>query len=328
VIRRSPAELYIKYLVLHPKQYKNPDIKGILEFAHLDFLGDWYVNKLRAELKPPTPFRPLDQNHAPSSAFLYKENLRRIFFPDKHGVRAFELLKNARVKEFVEAMLVVGVQPGAIANKVRKKFNFRIEAADVERYTSFFWDIELLTMTEFRALLHFRNVQMAMHSDPEIRAQAGAVKKASYKDAVATAAEMPSSQLSAVAIMLQLGTMPSKLDLQFALGQTSHVMAVRMVEALSKDGLNDPRKVLDYTSAWKNLVEIGKELIPPDEDLHKRLATISSKSDDADIPTIHELSKGAHTAEVAKMETHDGQPSVPSDLDDGDGGDDDPLSAV
>ncbi len=102
MIRRSPAEVYLKYLILHPKRFQDSGILEACEYAQLDGVNARYISRLRGQLPVPKDFAPFDKNHWPSQSFLIKQGLHSIFFPDSHGKKAFELLKLARIKEFIE----------------------------------------------------------------------------------------------------------------------------------------------------------------------------------------------------------------------------------
>jgi len=152
MIRRSPAEVYIKYLILHPRKYSNEDIKEILDYVQLDYIGDWYVDKLRGELRPPNPFYPFDRRHKLSRRFLLTNGLIWIFHPDPPGLKAFKILEKPRVKEFVESMVTVGAPSVAIAASVTRTRNFPCDARTIDRYNDFFWNVELVDSTELRAV--------------------------------------------------------------------------------------------------------------------------------------------------------------------------------
>lgn len=319
MIRRSPAELYLKYLTLHPKKYTNEQIEEICLFADVDFLGHWYIDRLRQQLKPPVPFHPRDKFHKPSYSFLLSNGLSWIFFRDKHSEMAFKVLESPRVKEYVEAGIASSAPSVAIAHALTRFQSFPCVAKDIDRYREFFWNIDLLDSTELRAALRYKVERLEKHSNPEIAAQYKSVKAAYYKDARKSAADLPFSPVGAMLAQMRMGMMPSELDVNYILKQTRVIAYMRTTELIHFDGPGDSKKALDYMTVGEKAENVLREMADPQAQMLDQLATISMRTDDTPIPTIHQLSQGQHTAEVVKMETtHE----LSADIVEGDGGDD------
>jgi hypothetical protein len=324
MIRRSPAELYIKYLLLHPRQYTDEQITEILKFAQLDVLGGWYLERLRGNLHPPEPFHPFDATHASSCKYLLLNGLKALFHPDRSGKKAFEILERPRIKEFVEAMISVNAPHAAISGAVSKQYKFDCTVEVIDRYRAFFWNVELLDSTELRAIIQLRVDSLEEDSNPEVRKQHAAVKRAFYKDARKTAADMPFSPMSALSAQMRMGITPSLLDLAKVIEQSRRVTAVRVYEAVTNNDRGDSTRALDFASVLEKLTNTLEMVVKPDENLRKELNAIAMRTDDARIPTIHQLSHGRHTAEVAKMENTN---ELSADLGDGEDGDGSSLGA-
>lgn len=324
MIRRSPAELYIKYLIVHPKKYTNKQIEDILRYTQLDFLGNWYVEKLRSKLRPPQPFRPFDSKHGPSREWLRLHGLLWIYDPDKHGKRAFDVLEAPRVKEYVESSIISNAPSGAIAHSLTKYFRFPCDALAIDRYRDFFWNIDLVDSTELRALLATRIDQLENHPQPEIQAQHKALKTAYWKDARKTASEMPFSPVGTFLSQLRMGIIPAHIDVRKMLEMSAGLSLGRSIESLMNNGPGDSKRALDYAGVFEKMVNVGKEMTNPEEQMREQLASVAMRTDDTPLPSIHTLSQGNHTVEVPKMETTD---ELPADFDDGDGGDEPPGDA-
>ena len=317
MIRRSPAELYIKYLCVHPKKYTNEQIEEILQFAQLDFIGNWYVNRIREKLKPPAPFFPFDRSHTASQRWLYASGLSWVFHPDKSGVRAFDILESPRVKEYVEASIASSAPSIAISHAVTQYLRFKCDSSTIDRYRYFFWNVDLVDATELRALLKFRVDRIESHKDPEIRAQYESLKQAYYKDARKTAAELPFSPVGALLTQMRMGILPSEIDIKNLRQKAENLSLSRSFESMFINGPGDSKRSLDYATVFEKVVTIGKEMADPQEQMRDQIASITMRTDDAPLPNIHTLSLGKHTVEVARMETTD---ELPADFDDGDGG--------
>lgn len=302
MIRRSPAERYIKYLLLHPQGYDNAQIKEMLEDVQLDYVSDRYVERLRGGLRPPTPFYPTDVRHSPSQRFLLEKGLTWVFRPDVAGQQAFKILERPRVKEFVEAMLTSGAPTAAIAAAATRQRGFSCNALTIARYKSFFWDTDLLDSTELRALLQLRVDSLASHPDAQVQAQHGAVKRAYYNDARRAAAELPFSPLSALVAQMRMGLMPTRVDLAKVIEQGMNFAAIRVFEAASNNNKGDAVNAFNYALTLEKLAVVHEKVTKPEEDLHNELARIALRTEDVSIPSLQELSGGNHTIEVTPEE--------------------------
>ncbi len=89
---RSPAELYIKYLIVHPDGFNDLLIKTALEEQDLVYLDEAYLASLRARCVPPNPFQPNNPRHPKSHRFLIAENIRSLFLQTSHTKLAFKIL--------------------------------------------------------------------------------------------------------------------------------------------------------------------------------------------------------------------------------------------
>lgn len=320
MIRRSPAEAYLQYLVLHPKKYTDAQIKDICLFAQVDYLGEWYLKRLRASLTPPKPFFPFDPHHQASRNFLLRNKLAPLFTPDDAGRKAFKILELPRVKEFVEAMLISSAPSNAIAYTVQRRHRFVCTPAVIDRYQAFFWDLTVLDSSELRALLQLRFAQLETHPDTEIKAQYELMKRAYYTDARKAAADLPFSPLTAMLSQMKMGLMPSNLDVAMVVTQAQKFAAVRTAESLLNNGKGDSVNALNFSIVTEKMTSVLKEMAKPDEDLQKQLSSIALRTSDDAIPTIHALTMGggSFTTDTGPKESaHE----LPADVDDGEPGD-------
>src|ERR1700735_2810928 len=177
---RSPAEFYIKHLCVHPNKYTTVDIKERLIDEGLDYISTDYIDRIRAKLTPPDPFRPEDQSHAPSFNFLIEHRINRSFMRDRPMKMALALVDTPRAKEFAEAMTLIQVPPSAIASFVTRHRGVYITPEALELYTHYFWNINLLTTTQMRQLLLLR-VDQAATDIPEFNDKRAILKNAYYK---------------------------------------------------------------------------------------------------------------------------------------------------
>lgn len=310
MIRRSPAEMYIKYMLLHPKRFSDTVILEACEHAQVDALGVTYLRRLRSSLQSPTEFYPFDEYHWPSQQYLLEQGLQRIFFPDKRGKKAFELLRKPRAKEFIEAMAMVNAPTAAVARIVSRDKGVPCVAADIDTYLSFFWDLSLVDSTEMRALIKLR-VSHSQFKGEDVEAQQEALQGTYWGDARKIAADMPSSPWSAMVAQMRMGLMPEHVDLGHATKGVINILMARIVESACSSGARDAERVLAYTTALKALREVESTLAPPEEMLKKQMAAFGVRTNDKRIPTLLEVTAGNHTTQM-----------LPSNLLQGEGGED------
>jgi hypothetical protein len=241
-----------------------------------------------------------------------------MYRPDAPALRAWDILETPRVKEYVESAIISGAPSAAISHAVTKYQRFPCAVATIDRYRDFFWNVDLLDSSELRGILKFRLDRLADHPDKEIKAQHSAMKNAYYKDPRKTAAELPFSPVGAMLTQTRIGVFPAQIDLKRMMEQAKALSAARALQSMWTDGPGDSKKALDYAGVMEKMANVSKEMADPQGQLRDELATIAMRTDDAELPSIHVLSQGKHTAEVVKMETTN---ELPADFDGGDGGD-------
>ena len=303
MIRRSPCEYYLKYLVVHPEQYSNDRIREITNELQFDFVGKWYLDRLRATCIPPVPFYPSDPLHVPSQRFLMRERIQNLFLPNEDVRTAFKIVERPRLKEFVEAMVLAGAPDSAIARSLRENRNFPCTIQALERYRHYFWNTELVDSTDMRALLRLRVDAAGSSTDPEIQAQHGALQRAYYNDPRKVAAELPSTPVAAMFSQMRMGIMPGKLELVKVLEMSQAMSAGRALEAMMVAGPEDSSRAFNYANVLRIVTETLEHVAKPDEELQKTLSAITMKTEEKSVPTLSELTKGRHTAELEPLST-------------------------
>lgn len=327
MIRRSPAEVYLKYMLLHPKGFSKRDILEACEYAQLDALGESYLERLRKNLKPPPEFYPFDEFHWPSQRFLLEEGLQPIFLPDKRGRKAFEILRKPRAKEFIEAMALLNAPLPSVARIVTREKGVDCTAEDLTVYQSFFWDLSVVDSTEVRALIKLR-VSHTQFSGEDIAAQQAALAGAYWGDARKVAADLPSSPWSALVTQMRMGLMPAQVDLGLAAQSAVHVLMAKIMEAACGSGSRDAERVVAYTAALRSMREVQATLSSPEAELRKQMAALSVRTDDGKIPSITEITQGNHTTQMLPSNLLQGERGSGDEEsgDDDEYGDEDPAS--
>ena len=297
MIRRSPAEVYLKYMLLHPSGFSKRAILEACEYAQLDGLGESYLERLRRNLRPPSEFYPFDEFHWPSQQFLLEEGLQRIFLPDKRGRKAFAILQKPRAKEFIEAMAMLDAPLPSVARIVTREKGIDCVAEDLETYLSFFWDLSLVDSTEMRALIKLR-VSHTQFSGQDIEVQQAALAGAYWGDARKVAADLPSSPWSALIAQMRMGLLPDQVDLGKAAQSAVHVLMAKIMEAACGSGARDAERVVAYTAALRSMREVQGTFSSPEEELRKQMAAFSVRTNEKSVPSLLEVTKGNHTTQM------------------------------
>ena len=298
VIRRSPCERYIKYLLVHPDDYDTEKVRGIVREQGLDYPSDDYVDRLRDRLKKhlPYPFKPLNTRHGRSRRFLSKEQIYGFFHPDEPSVLAHRLLEHSAAKETIEALSIAGEPPAFISHRVKMQ-GPRCTVEAVDRYFHFYWDLSLVDSTEMRALLRMRVEWMqipreSMSLHPHQWLQYTALSKASYKDPRRMLMEMPVSPISRMMSQMRLGLMPSQVDLSRIAEATRNAATGRALESMVTGAPHDAARGRDYAMVSSMMSELIEKVGSPDTALQDQLQKVALKMDTGPVPTVKELPAG------------------------------------
>ncbi len=295
---RSPAELYVKYLLAHPARYSTAMVRKCLEELSIFYLGDDYVEYLRSRMVIPDPFHPQNKMHQKSHRFLLAENIRSLFIPTHDTKLALKLVEKPRVKEFVETMLLSHAPVAAISTRVLA-LGTQATPAAINEYKKYFWNTDLLTSTQFRTILEMELNQNILDNDlPQVADRKRAMKKASYLDPRKLAADLPSSPITALMAQMRMGVMPNRMELGKIVESAQAMGSLKVLEAIMFGSPQDSSRALNYSMVVKNMTEVLESVVKPDEHLREQLQAIALRTEAAPVPSIHTLSAGRHTVDV------------------------------
>jgi hypothetical protein len=297
MIRRSPCEVYIKYLLVHPDTFSNDDVIDLLRLKQLDFLSPAYLDRLRLGLKVPKNFRPHDLLHPASSRFLAKHCIHYLFHPNKSVQQSMDILDDPRAKEDMEAMLITADPAALIAHRMRS-LGRKCDVDTVERYKFFFFNVDLVDSTELRAILRLRVDFSHPESDEYEDQMRAAMKKSAYRDPRRMMADQPTRAMGTLLNQMRMGYMPSQLELSRLLTATRAVTAAQAFSSAQIGGHTGASEARDYVLASKMIGEMMNDIGSPDSDLQAELQAIALRTDKEDVPYIGELTSGEHTVDV------------------------------
>lgn len=298
MIRRSPCEVYIKYLLSHPDGRSVELVRSLVRSQQLDYPSDAYAKRLQSELIRPSTYIPYDKTHRPSAQFLRKHKLVGFYHPDRACAEAHRLLTLPRAKELIETMTIAGDGDAAIVFRLRG-LGVHTQVEALQRYRTFYWDLELVDSTELRGLLNLRHEHMTWGSNvtDDDRMQKAALAKVTRKDPRKMAADMPISPMAGLFNQMRMGYMPSKIELA-RLAATARTAAVmRVAESTIEGGQYAAAAGRDWSIVAKEMTSLIKDIGDPDATLSKQLQTLAIETETTDVPHIKQLSGGNHTTD-------------------------------
>jgi len=299
MIRRSPAEYYLKYLVSHPDGHGDEDIRTICEEKGIDVIGNRYLTRVRRQTIAPLPFRPMDNMHLPSQRFLTKHRLRSLYFPDEAHSVAMCILEKPRLKEYTEAMLLTGAPPASICLGLKRAHSVDVTEDGLRRFRHYFWNIDLLDFTEMRALMFMRGMAPSKEdATSEEKQNAWAYGQAFRKDPRKLAADLPYSPMSAVLAQVRMGMSPVGVQFSDILEKTRDVAAIKCFQSVMEDGRWESEKAQNYMNIARGATELLERQAAPEELLLEKFNALQMATDDRPLPNIKQLSEGRHTTDM------------------------------
>lgn len=308
MIKHSPAERYLKALIIHPAVYDDAYIKDIARELGLDVLGDWYLKYLRQKMKPPKIFYPEDAGHVASQRYLLQEQLEYVFRQDEHMKKATRLLCRPRARELAETMILGGAPDHAVAAALVKRFQFKCETLAITRFKYYYWDIDLLSSVDMRALLEMRNQDLLTAGDKEIQGQYPALHRQRYTDPRVVASKLPHSPLMGLIAQTHLGYSAKKTDVSELVGSAKVTALRRVSEYLNLGGPQNVQMANTLAITAEILGRLEKEVSNPEDELRNDLQRIAIATTTKEVPTLAKLSSGHHTTDLGvKPEVQDAE---------------------
>ena len=296
MIRRSPAEYYIKYLLLNPKPFGDVDIEGILKEHQLDYPAAGYLGRLRSRLKIPKPFYPYNEQHKSSHMFLVSEKVHTMFFPDVATEGALDLLFNPKAKELVEAMAIIREPLPFIATRLQRLGLGTFTVGEIKRFLHFFWNVDLVDNTELRTLIVKRAKDLSLvDNDRQTRLVSDILEKAIYTDPRFMATQSPVPIVAALRLQVRFGFSPTRIDTAQLAELGSKLAAAGAVEAGALGGPKAAEQMRDYATAAKELQGLREMLGTPDESIRKDLHQMAIRTSEEVVPSVDELTDGHYS---------------------------------
>lgn len=297
MIRRSPCETYLKYLLSHPDGYTDDDIRKLTKMQQLDYTGKPYLQRLRLTCAPPTPFFPEDRKHQKSQRYIRRERIETLYFPDDDTRAANVILERPRAKELVESLLLTSTHPGWISALLHKRFSMYVEPSAIARYKSYYFNIDLVDSTEMKALLKARAVSDPSQ-DADEQVLAVAISDANKSDPRSLSANMASSPLAGMLNVIRAGYLPSNVEVGKLAGAARNVALVGVLESSMRGSSAQGR---DFALVAKMMTEIIEQAGDAQNTLDRELHRLMLETESGKVPHINDLSGGEHTLDLQPL---------------------------
>lgn len=292
-VKRSPCEIYLKYLLVHPDKYSNEHIRTLVRAQGLDFIGMPYLQRLRITCRVPAPFYPEDSQHRPSFRFLQKERIELLFHPNKDMQAAQFVLGEPRAKEMVEAMLIARSDAAWIARNLRR-LGYDIKAGAITQFKWHYFNVDIVDSSEMRALLSHRS-----SGDPSGDVDEQVLKTARQKvdryDSRVLTAQAQVGPLAAIVNQVRIGVLPTKLELGRLTAAARTVAIAGALEAVMDRA---PTPAREYALTAKLMTEILEQVGVAESDLQAGLSGLLLATDKTPTPHIDQLTDGEHTMDM------------------------------
>jgi hypothetical protein len=317
VIRRSPAEKYLLYLLSVPDVARTvEDLRDHFLELQLLWLGSAYVDRLKGRMELPQPFYPYERQHRESVRWLLSTGLFDFYHPTDAVEEAKTILSNPRAKEFAEALFITRVPLINIRDGLAKRLNVRISIGGLEKYQYYFFNTDLVDSTEMRALLLYQHDIAKKHPDVEVAAQGKLLERAGYGDGRRLATNMPHSPYTSMIAQMRMGVYPYKLDFAAMLEAIQNAAAIKALEIVqsSTGGMQAALDATSYLNMAVKAAEAAKEIVDPTQALKDQFNAVRLRTAKKDLVVIQQLSNGNHTADIGAplpIEGQEGDGDVP-----------------
>lgn len=300
MIRRSPAEYYIKYLLVHPDNFSDERIEETLAEYHLDNPGGSYLPRLRRQVDRPRPFFPYDELHFNSYRFLTRQKIVHMFFPDKATMGALKILETPRAKEIVETMLITEDPDLLICHRL-ESIGVRIDPPAIQRYRHFFFNVVLVDRAELRALMEVRFKATPFDGEGVYNsARALALKHSGYSDPRWIAANAPNARVASMMNSIREGFLPTSVNLAKLAHSTAVLAMTRMQAEMLATGPESSGRSRDYSIVAQNVYALLEQIGAPDEELRNELISmgVELQHSEKKVPSLQQLTDGNFSADL------------------------------
>lgn len=285
MLNYSPAEFYIKYLLCHPDNYTDEQIRDMLRLQGLAWLGMTHLERLRSSLPVPAPFYPENRTHRRSQDFLRRERIWAMYHPDDAMQGALQALKRPKAKVNLETLLLTGVAPEYAAAVLRQKDSIDLSKMAVQRYMHFFFNVPLVGLEAMRVILG-AIPELADDTDPDAKALNLSTLAAAKADPRRLLVRMAGSPLAQLLNNMRLGYAPTNLDLGKIVGGVRTAAAIMALDSVTQ---GQPERARDYSLVMKMAHEVVTDVGDGTKGLQSELSSLMLVTEQQSVPTLSSM---------------------------------------
>ena len=305
MISRSPAEVYVRYLLCHPDGFNNSALKEKMAELKLYCPLDKQLDGLRKKYKPPTPFFPKSRTHTASIGFMKNAGIYSLFFPDQSTRYALAILNSPKARAAVEQQLAQRAPAKFIVAGLDKKLQFACSMDGVNKYRYFFFNDDIATRSEMQQAVDVvSNTWMGADDKDLSPAHLAAEKRARWKDPLITALSLPTCAPAQVVIAMQNGYLPK--DLQYDAGRSMQDLSFLLLNQAAlkviESGPNAARDAKEFITAAQAIHAMLADVHTPGEQARAALERDLRLVSDSNKPKgLKELSQGNYTIDIQPL---------------------------
>lgn len=305
MVRRSPSERYIRYLLVCDEQYTNEQIKELLIQLDLLYVSLAYINRLREQCTPGFKLEVRNASrHRPTREFLLKLEILDMFVIDDRSKKLLDythhILEHPRQKELVEALLNNNASHGHIATFIRfsDPVFHGITKDAIHRYEKLFWDKSLVDSREMVELCELRHLQMPTGLTVEERDNFIKVgNRNKYRDPRYISSTLPQNEITALVTQIRMGFPAEVKELKKVYDAIHQASLAAAYETLGKNMPMMGPELQSLLSAAKLARDMGETVQQAEESLRKQIIDLALRHDTDKVKTLLQLTAGNHSTD-------------------------------
>lgn len=141
VLYNHPARYYVRFLAVVDEEFTLTEVNRKLRLLGLAaFEEAQFEREVQEMLERPVDFDPSDRMHLPSVKWLREKKIYSLLHRDESTNAVENILRDTRLREQVERMLIGGVHPRDIAFKYRKAGGPTLDERAIADFSHYFWN--------------------------------------------------------------------------------------------------------------------------------------------------------------------------------------------
>jgi len=263
--------------------YKNDAVRAALGADDLPCATDAELDAMRAAYVP----KKFKLKSPTNAALLKQLGIAPFVERTAEAEEAHIILRQPRVREFVEAGLIAGVPVRAIAETLKAYPKYEASPAAIAHYHNMLFDTLAMSRGQLRIAVRER-VRIAVARMVKGDEDEVTVRRAIDTDARCVAVSLPCTPLAWSAVLMSLGY-AGRQELTDVIGQMESLAVVRAGESLLRGEPGDERRAEAFVGVLQKIHETRATVISPESQLTKELVSFRLRHEVKPLKTIEQL---------------------------------------